>query len=197
MKLGGRIDISIVFLCIVRILSLLLMIPHDSYFVQVNVTIPCDHALPQCHAVAEHSTSMQLWPSSLWSTPRLRFSLFQVYSEIKSHQWSFQVCGASTVLILNERTGDNHWQAYYTLLEPLAMANSEHRWSTLQPPVSLLSVSLLIFSSLHGHILQRQRDNWCLKVHYRKTILEISQISSSPCGRSSCWCFHFGGGASS
>ena len=36
MKLGGMIDISIVFLCIVRILSLLLMIPHDSYFVQVN-----------------------------------------------------------------------------------------------------------------------------------------------------------------
>ena len=36
MKLGGRIDISIVFLCIVRILSLLLMIPHDSYFVQVS-----------------------------------------------------------------------------------------------------------------------------------------------------------------
>ena len=36
MKLGGRIDISIVFLCIVRILSLLLMIPHDSYFVQVT-----------------------------------------------------------------------------------------------------------------------------------------------------------------
>ena len=35
MKLGGRIDISIVFLCIVRILSLLLMIPHNSYFVQV------------------------------------------------------------------------------------------------------------------------------------------------------------------
>ena len=29
MKLGGRIDVSIVFLCIVRILSLLLMIPHD------------------------------------------------------------------------------------------------------------------------------------------------------------------------
>ena len=38
MKLGGRIDISIVFLCIVRILSLLLMILHDSYFVQVTVT---------------------------------------------------------------------------------------------------------------------------------------------------------------
>ena len=36
MKLGGRIDISIVFLCIVRILSLLLMIPHDSYFMQVS-----------------------------------------------------------------------------------------------------------------------------------------------------------------
>ena len=36
MKLGGRIDISIVFLCIVKILSLLLMIPHDSYFMQVN-----------------------------------------------------------------------------------------------------------------------------------------------------------------
>ena len=36
MKLGGRIDISIVLLCIVRILSLLLMIPHDSHFVQVN-----------------------------------------------------------------------------------------------------------------------------------------------------------------
>ena len=38
MKLGGRIDISIVFLCIVKILALLLMILHDSYFVQVNVT---------------------------------------------------------------------------------------------------------------------------------------------------------------
>ena len=40
MKLGGRIDISIVFLCIVRILSLLLIIPHDSYFMQVNVARP-------------------------------------------------------------------------------------------------------------------------------------------------------------
>ena len=39
MKLGGRIVISIVFLCIVRILSLLLMIPHDSYFVQVTATV--------------------------------------------------------------------------------------------------------------------------------------------------------------
>ena len=37
MKLGGRIDISIVFLCIVRILSLLLMILHNSYFVQVTI----------------------------------------------------------------------------------------------------------------------------------------------------------------
>ena len=36
MKLGGRIDISIVFLCIVKILSLLLMILHNSYFVQVT-----------------------------------------------------------------------------------------------------------------------------------------------------------------
>ena len=36
MKLGGRIDISMVFLCIVKILSLLLIIPHDSYFVQVS-----------------------------------------------------------------------------------------------------------------------------------------------------------------
>ena len=36
MTLGGRIDISIVFLCIVRILSLLLMILHNSYFVQVT-----------------------------------------------------------------------------------------------------------------------------------------------------------------
>ena len=41
MKLGGRIDVSIVFLCIVRILFLLLMIPHDSYFVQVNVETWC------------------------------------------------------------------------------------------------------------------------------------------------------------
>ena len=36
MKLAERIYISIVFLCIVRILSLLLMIPHDSYFMQVT-----------------------------------------------------------------------------------------------------------------------------------------------------------------
>ena len=39
MKLSGRIDISIVFLCIVRIFSLLLMIPHDSYFVQVTARL--------------------------------------------------------------------------------------------------------------------------------------------------------------
>ena len=36
MKLGGRLDISMVFLCIVKILSLLLMILHNSYFVQVT-----------------------------------------------------------------------------------------------------------------------------------------------------------------
>ena len=41
-------------------------------------------------------------------------------------------------------------------------------------------MSPLIFPSLHGHILQRQRDHRCWKVHYRKTILEASRISSSP-----------------
>ena len=59
MELGGRIDISMVFLCIVKILSLLLTIPHNSYFVHVNTFgfVDPTNILRSCHLTPDFSKS--------------------------------------------------------------------------------------------------------------------------------------------
>ena len=52
MKLGGRIDISIVLLCIVKIPFLLLMILHNFYFVQVTRNVhQSEPSLQACCAI--------------------------------------------------------------------------------------------------------------------------------------------------